>query len=357
MALQRTTVPVALPGEIDGPTTTPSLRTIGTGPFQAAAGNHNHAGAYASTLHASTHLVDGSDPLPSFGTFDVDGNMQPTTFIGQTVTPSAPIGDDRVTWYFRWMGYRPVMAIRSVDREMLFGSPVYGPGNLWLVTPNTGTSAPLGHFGPVDTGGTFAHAGTTGRGWRTGLSTAASAGATAYAASTDVRWTRGDSVLPFCGYFLHARISFPDASYANTGASTGVRFFVGMTDQSVATMLASDNPAGHRHGIQLVNVNGGKTQTNFQFVEKNGTTETLVNSTIAITQNHVYDFYIHIRPNGGYAFFQVDDRTAGTSSGSVLEGTSPPGGTTFMRAMAGIQTVDATARRFDLNRLGVEVGP
>lgn len=352
MALQRTTIPTPQAATTDDIAGVASLRTLGTGAQQAAAGNHNHAGAYASTAHADTHASDGSDPITA-------GSV--LSYLGETSTPSAPGDDSHVKFYFRWMGYKSVPAQRSLDREMLFGSVIHGPGNLFLITPNTGTSNPLPHFGPADFTGTIGHTASTGRGWRSTLSTAASTNATASAASTDLRWTRGDSsTLPFGGYYMHCRFSLPDASYANTGASTGQRFFVGFTDQTVATMLGSDNAAGHRHGFELINVNGGKTQTTFQMVTRNGTTEALLDSTIGFTTTHVYDVYIHIRPNGGYAFGQINNVSNGTTSGPLIDvagSASVPGNTTFMRAMVGIQTINATARRFDLNRLGVEVGP
>ena len=45
----------------DGSSGVASMRTLGTGSTQAAAGNHTHS--YASTTHASTHETSGSDPI------------------------------------------------------------------------------------------------------------------------------------------------------------------------------------------------------------------------------------------------------------------------------------------------------
>lgn len=365
---------------VDAADTTPSLRRLGTGASMASKGTHDHAGNYASTAHGSTHSGTGSDPVTSLGAvsftgatdFGADATFSPTdgtgtiTFNAQTPSPAAPPGDGYLKLYARWMGYRPVLSVQSLDREMFFGSMITGPEALFLAMPNNGTtlaSAMLFSWAAGTISGTStptaSHpAASSTLGYRTRLSTAATAGSDVSVFSADARWIRGDSVLPWCGYYYHARVNFPDASYNNTTATTGSRMFFGMTDQTATTMLNTDDPAGNRHGFQRCNVNGGKTQTNFFLSTKNGTTEALLDTGVALVQNNVYDFYIFVRPGGGYAFGQIFNLTAGTGSGALIDvagSASVPTATTFMRATAGLRTINAVARNMELHRVGVEI--
>lgn len=342
---------------------------FGTTSTTTARGDHLHSGEYASTEHADTHASGGSDEITTLGAHDVTGGLALTSDAGNgyiqlpaqdVAAPAVAPDDHKVRLFAEWIAWKPYPAVASADRLGAFGSTIVGFPGLWLVTPGQGTTLASGlsnTFGPAYAGtGTLSHPSpTTALGYRAQLATASSANATASISSNNVFWCRGDSALPWLGYLFHARIAFPDASYANTGASTGVRIFIGLTADSVANALGSDTPTGVRHGFQLVHVNGGKTQTQFQMTVRDGTAESLTSSGISITQNHVYDFFIHIRPNGGYPFGMVRDLTAGTSSGSLIDTTRSPTNTTFMRAMVGLQTINATARAWQFHRIGIEV--
>jgi hypothetical protein len=344
---------------------TPELGTTST---TAAAGNHLHGGEYASTDHSDTHLDTGSDPITQMGGFELypDDGSGAIALQAQFSTPAAFAEDDHLKFYARWLGYRPVLAVRSYDREMYLGSMITGPENLWMATPNTGTtlsSCMLSSWAPSTISGTstptVSHPTPTSiLGFRTKLSTAATAGSDFSVFSTNLLWIRGDSVLPWCGYYYHARVTFEDASYNNSGASTGSRIFLGLTDQTGTTSVGADDPAGHRHGFQRINVNGGKTQTNFFMTVKNGTTEAILDSGVALVQNNVYDFYVFVRPGGGYPFGQIFNLTAGTGSGPMIDvsgAASIPGATTYMRATASLRTINATARTLGIHRVGVEI--
>jgi hypothetical protein len=344
---------------------TPEFGTIAG---KAAEGNHLHSGNYASTDHSDTHLDTGSDPITQMGGFELypDDGTGAIALQAQFSEPVAFAEDDHVKFYARWLGYRPVLAVRSYDREMYFGSMITGPENLWMATPNTGSTlatAMLFSWSAGTSSGTstptVSHPTPTSvLGFRTKYSTAATAGSDFSVFSTNLQWIRGDSVLPWCGYYYHARVTFEDASYNNTTATTGSRIFLGLTDQTGTTSVGADDPAGHRHGFQRVNVNGGKTQTNFFMTVKNGTTEAILDSGVALVQNHVYDFYVFVRPGGGYPFGQVFDLTTGTGSGPMIDVTgagSIPGATTYMRATASLRTINATARTLGIHRVGVEI--
>jgi hypothetical protein len=334
----------------------------GTTSTTTARGDHNHAGNYASTAHASTHAGDGSDPL-----LDMSPLRQTLTtgvgFIRRVAQATVPTSEmDTETQLTDWVeafAWRPVRVQRSYWSTLeVPDTSLWGVDNQFALFPGTSTT-PEKFGAPFTSTGTLSHPSpTVAHGFHTAMATAASANATASVASTDTRWVVGDAINPWTGFFMITRLCFPDASYANSGASTGSRIFCGLTDQSVATILGSDNPAGHRFGFQYVNVNAGKTQTTFQVSRRDGTTETLTNTTIAITQNKWYDFVLHIQPN--YSSFtnvyaQIRDTVAGTvlyESGPLA--TNLPGATTFMRAVLGIQTINAVARNVKMRRMVVE---
>lgn len=227
----------------------------------------------------------------------------------------------------------------------------FGPHGLLLVSPNTGTT--LDTLGAaVTTVGTIAHpTATTTLGYRATLANAAATANTGAAiASTNAQWTRGDQVNIFCGLFYHCRFGLNDASYANTGASTGTRMFFGFSDQTEATMRAADNPAGNRVGLQYCNVNAARVQTTFNYNNKDGTTETLTDTLVTLTQNSVYDFYMFMKPNGGVIYYQLDNLTANTSLMTQIIA-SLPTNTVMMRPMFIIQTINAVVRTLAFYRM------
>lgn len=157
------------------------------------------------------------------------------------------------------------------------------------------------------------------------------------------------------GFYYVARLAFPDASYNETGASTGSRFFCGVTDGSLALSVASDNPSGNLAGFFRSHVNGGLQHSTFQVATKDGTTLSLVDTTMTFTPQNVYDFYIYVEAGApSVIYWRVDNLTAGTSaSGSVSE--TPPSSTANLRAGYQIQTVNATTRNIRMGQLYCEV--
>jgi hypothetical protein len=265
----------------------------------------------------------------------------------QMVQPVAPRNDAHISFYARWKGYRPVMMVQSLDREMALGSEIVGPENIWRIQANTGSTAPPNGSIPHTTTGTFAApTATTALGFRQSLASGATSGNQAQITTTDMRWVRGDNFLPWCGYYYHYRGSFPSSLAAS-------RLWLGMFNQTAVTMGASDDPAGHRHAFRLLNGSG-----NFFMSIKAGGTQALLDTGLAFAINKVYDFYIFHRPNGGYPFGQIDNLTDGTTSGALIDiggAASTPGTTDFMRAGIVLQTTAAAAKTFEFHRMGVEI--
>jgi hypothetical protein len=327
-----------------------STRKLGTGSTDAANGDHTHAGAYASTAHAATHAAAGSDPLTDFDYINMTTSIDFNAILAGG-PPSAPVGDSHIKTYAHWLGYRPVPSIRSVDRWMPYGDEITGPGMVWRAHPGSGTTAPIAstEVPSTNTATTWSTpTASTTLGYRQSMNTTNVAASAAFLSTTENRYTRGDSVLPWCGYYFHARIV---TDHAN-GYSTS-RIFAGLTDQTPTTALGATDPAGHRHGFKCINGTG-----NWLMTTKNGTTEATLDSGIAFATNSVFDFFIYIRPAGGYAFGHVYNLTAGTESGAMIDvsgSASVPGGTTFMKAMVGVATTTTAIRGLSFQRVGCEV--
>lgn len=324
----------------------------GTTSTTAARGDHLHSGEYASTDHGDTHAPSGSDPPAVLGAFTLGTSSGDGYIImpGQSVSnPPTPSGDLYIHMYARWLGYRPVPTIESVDRWLPYGDEITGPAMVWRVHPGTGTTAPTNttEVPSTNTASTWSTpTSTTTLGVRQSMNTSTTSGNAAFVSTTDLRYVRGDNVQPWCGYYFHCRVVF---DHANGYGST--LFFAGLTDQTAATSLATADPAGHRHGFRITNGSG-----NFLLTSKNGTTETTMDSGIAFATSKVFDFYVYCRPSGGYAFGHVINRTDALDSGSLINVTSNmPGQTNWMRAVCGIATTTTAIRGMSFHRAGCEV--
>jgi hypothetical protein len=287
--------------------------------------------------------------MPGHTMNQVDGSAAIDFSAQDSGTPGAPNqGDHGVKLFAGWRGWRTVPSIRSADNQHVFGLITGGPGGQWHAVANTSTTAPVSNtlgVATATTGTWSTPAATTSTGYIQQSTTGTTSGNTASVSSTDARWCHGDNTLPWCGYWFHAIVGFPSAAYSSS------RIFIGLTSNSVATALGADNPTGDRHMFRLLNATG-----NFLLSVRQGSgTEETVDSGIALVQNHVYEFFIDIRPNGGFAFGEVRDLTAGTTSGALIaiSGTVPAAAT-FMRACVGLVTTNTTAKLLNFLRAGCE---
>ena len=172
-------------------------------------------------------------------------------------------------------------------------------------------------------------------------------GATAYGG--DLKLYRGASSDLYAGFYFDATLYFPDASYDNTGASTGARVGVGLSDTAFATLNNNDHFRANSNtaAFNRSHVNGGSTDTTWQFITVDGTTRNVVNTTMTFTARHVYRFRIWCPAGSTSVYYQVDDLTAGTvktgSSSSNL-----PTTTTAMNPSWGVYSIDAVARNIGM---------
>lgn len=334
---------------------TAGMRTLGTGSAQAAAGDHLHAGQYSSTTHSATHDGAGSDPITDLGNVTVNG------IFGLTDQTPAPANEQRAYFCGMLVGYYPwpVHQTYSDPPELMDGDAVFGPLK-WVATPGaSGMTAALGPAGALIGTGTYAvQAATTALPRRGRYTNAVGANLRSGFESSDLVWV-GSGING--GWVFQCLVSFPDSSYANSGASTGTRIFCGLTDQTATTAVNTDNPAGNRLGFSYCNVNGGLTNTNIWLTEKNGTTETRTDTGLALGQNKIYRMTLHCPRGSQYMGWMIENLTDVTEGGNTYTGASntTPTNTALMRAMCGFQNVNATGtKNMDIIRMGAKVtGP
>lgn len=331
-----------------------AYRNLGTGSGHAADGAHTHAGTYASTSHAATHAGGGSDPITSLGDFTLTGSI-----VGNNDRASLPSMTDETSVYFGGFlrGYTPFLytSTRNEVVNLVDGDPFFGPIK-WVVYPlasSFGTA--FGSAGASLGGSIAAQAATTALPRRGQCTNTAGANSKAGFESSDTFIT-GSGING--GWTIQFLINFPSAAsaYTNSGASTGTRFFFGVTDQTAANSVGSDNPSGNRFGFSWCNVNGGLTNTNIFLTEKDGTTETRLDSGIALAQNKLLRMTIHSAPGWPYMGYELENLTDGTSYGNTFEGSNTPSSTAMLRIVAGMNNVNSTGTKsFEIVRIGAKI--
>lgn len=232
--------------------------------------------------------------------------------------------------------------------------PSFFQNNIFIVSSSVTTSVTtIG--GAVTSTGTISHPATTEfYGYMTNFATAATANATSGTGDNLARWMLGTTPDMANGFFYSARLAFPDATYTQSGASTGFRFFAGFTDQTLAVSVGSDNPAGNRIGFSYVNVNGGLLDTDFYFTTRNGTTESRVSTGCPFTPQNIYDFYIFCPPYpNGVIYYRIDNITNNTTFEGSTSSTLPLG-TVIMRGGFQLSKVAAITSNIRMQRLYIE---
>jgi hypothetical protein len=230
--------------------------------------------------------------------------------------------------------------------------PALFQNNVAIISTSTTTS--LSVLGTnITTVGTVSHPTVTESfGMMANFISAATLAATVGTGDAAVRWCRG-STAGANGWFHYARLAFPDGSYNETGASTGTRIFVGLTDQTMAVSVGANDPAGNRFGFSRLHVNASITETNWFVSSRNGFNESRINTGLPFIAQKVYDFYTFCAPQGTTCYWRIDNVSDGTSAEGSTS-TYLPTNSTFMRAGFQVQTVDAVARNIRMQRQYVE---
>lgn len=137
---------------------------------------------------------------------------------------------------------------------------------------------------------------------------------------------------------------------ANQGAShptthnDGSRIFVGLTSGTMASTVASDDPAGSLLGFQRISEEGGiGTHVNWQFIGKDGTDIEYNDTGLVFTPERPYEFYIYAKPMYDEVHYYVRDLFLGSiGQGSI--NTYLPAAAITLRSGFQIQTIDAVNR-------------
>lgn len=248
-------------------------------------------------------------------------------FIDAVTTPGTPAAG-RTRLYGKGESLYAKVRGAGLGVEFVLGSAmglIYGLGQYGgFAPPSDGVTWSEGFWGllrgPTATGTPSLAMSSTGRRivWTTGTVSGDDAGfSTGLVAERDA--------LP---YFLIA------LALAQT---TNCRMFVGWTDQTLATMLGADDPAGNYIGLQYSTPRG---DTTFALVRKNGTTQTKTN--LVAVDTAVHYFRLLNPANSAWIYELMSGALGAQSSGSVVSGQGP-GATTQLRFVAGIETETASA--------------
>lgn len=122
--------------------------------------------------------------------------------------------------------------------------------------------------------------------------------------------------------------------------TASMRMFCGFTDQTLAVMVGSDDPAGNYAGLQYSTPRG---DTNFQWATKDNVTQNLTNSGVAATTNAQL-ITIYLDEIIDQVVFQYNDNV------QVVTGTNIPSTSTSMRLACGIETEEAVTKNI---RIGI----
>jgi hypothetical protein len=230
---------------------------------------------------------------------------------------------------------------------------MHGTVSKFTIRPNTTTTlSSVG--GALTSVVTISHpAPTVTYGWMANFATAASAGATSGTGAAVNNFARGSSSADAAGFFYKCRFAVPDASYNETGASTGSRLFVGLTSGTMASMVTADTPTGDYCGFHRVNVNGGLTHSNWQFRTRDNVTTNGADTGMAFTPQNVYVAYIYCMAGDSTIYWRIDNITAGTTAAGST-GSNLPRTTTYMRPGLQVGTVNAVARNLRMAILDCE---
>ena len=222
-----------------------------------------------------------------------------------------------------------------------------------LITTNSTTSA--GGYGAALTAvGTISHPTvTTASGRYANIASSAAGNQTAGVSTTSALLFMGNAAGPFRGWSYSFLGILPDASYNNTGASTGKRIFLGVTDQTFTTPVGSDNPSGNHAGFFRCHVNGGLTHTNWQFMTKDNTTINIVDTGLAFTATNTIEALILNPPGSSTIYWAIRDVTAGTAWVNGSTSTNVPQSSALLRPgfIAGIVEAVAVNIGYTVSRI------
>lgn len=205
-----------------------------------------------------------------------------------------------------------------------------GPGQSGWMFPTANTATPLTDYlglflGMTETSPTAAIVTLSSSGRLVTYQTAAAAGSVAGIATPDRICVR------LAQFFNQTSFALPSVA--------GVRAFIGWTDQTLATMLGADQPAGLYFGLQFSTPRG---DTTFRAVRQNAT-PTFTNTDTAVPADTAFHKLRFL------AFAAAAILRMYTANGSAAQGNSillsaPPVNSTILRFVAGVASQDGAVK-------------
>lgn len=204
----------------------------------------------------------------------------------------------------------------------------------------------------TNSGGGITHVGSDTQGFYANFTTIAILNNAGGIHQSDASFYRG-SIAGVNGFNLRSRVLFTDASYNETGVTTGSRIGIGLSADTLANTLTSDDPAVERIMFRRYSVNAGAIDTNWQIVTRGAGVSTVTNTNMAFAVNKIYDLTLDCVPGGTTVDWSIRNVTDATFFSGSITATLPQA-TTALRGFLGLQTIDAVARNIRMGNLVVE---
>lgn len=255
------------------------------------------SGDFANQGTATTVLHGNAAGNPNWSTVNLATDVTGTIGSG-----SLPTTGSNPYWFKPWYRRLSVMEMRGSGSESWFGdggaTALTGTGGIVAAAP----SATLGASFLQYSGGTAA---------------------SYYSTAGDLTYRTGRNIL----------MTFRTA-LTNT---SNLRFWFALTDQTAATMMVADNPAGNYAGfLATTNITSGFTNNAWVTVSKDGTTQTTTVTSSALDTNpHL--FSITFNDGTPNVVFAIDGSTVASHT------THLPSAATVLRYVHGIYGTTATS--------------
>lgn len=227
--------------------------------------------------------------------------------------------------------------------------PAIFQNSLWLVQPNT-TSSVSAIGGSVTSTGTISHAtpANTTYGYCSNFASGSTSGSTCGTGQAIAPLNTSSSAMSNGGFFFVCRLWFPDANYGS--GATGSRIFVGITSNTMANSVGSDNPSGSRAGFMI---STNLSETEWMLTTKDGSVESRNTTSMTFNVNTLYDFYLFFPPGGSSLYWRIDDLTNNTTQEGSTSTRLPASGT-YMRGGFQLATLTTTARNIRMKKIYIE---
>ena len=223
-----------------------------------------------------------------------------------------------------------------------------------LITPgvSAGSATMIGYLPTITSAGTFSAGGGSNIGITQNIVSAATSGSNAYVAGTNAFYRTQATTTYFGGFAFYSKVYFPDASY-----SSNIHIVVGMSSAFTSTLNEPAN--GNALTLESLAIfhyipDFPSSNTTWQFVYGGGSGSNAISTTMNVTAQHIYEFYIWCPNAGTTIYYQVNDLTAGTSvTGSGSVSSALPTSGVAMTGGAGLQTQTTTAKNIQFERVWV----